>query len=139
LNRAKLNTRFIKGQLDEIFPFSFFWGYFTYMRSEALWLWSLKGSVAGRMKDKYSKINLWTFSSNRRIRRARQKFLTMAGDFWRLKGQCHEIFASGFFRESVSPKPRVSRSWKSRDTVPLKLEGYCKEDRTFAFLSNTYI
>jgi len=23
----------------------------------------------------------------------------------RLKGQCHEIFASGFFHESVSPKP----------------------------------
>ncbi len=22
-----------------------------------------------------------------------------------LKGQCHEIFASGFFHESVSPKP----------------------------------
>ncbi len=24
-----------------------------------------------------------------------------------LKGQCHEIFASGFFLESVSPKPLI--------------------------------
>jgi hypothetical protein len=28
---------------------------------------------------------------------ARWKFLTMAGDFGRLKGQCHEIFCFWFF------------------------------------------
>jgi hypothetical protein len=26
---------------------------------------------------------------------------------WLLNGQCHEIFASGFFHESVSPKPLI--------------------------------
>jgi hypothetical protein len=53
----------------------------------------------------------------------------------KLKGQCHDIFASGFFHESVSPQPQSKAEGPFR--ICLKIRGDIRKSKCTTGINDT--